>query len=207
MRLLRAPVSIIRRTVGLPTAIRMRADLAEGFQYVWTHRPVLILVVLVALVSTFGLPYLIMMPVFARDVLQVGATAGGVFLATRKAHEHRGPLLLKAALVFFAALLGFCFSPDVHLSAALMAVVGFAMVSCVATVNSLIQTKVPDTIRGRVLSMHTMAFLGFTPLGSLLVGALAERWDAPTALALSSGFALLVTAYIAATAKGVRELK
>jgi len=81
------------------------------------------------------------------------------------------------------------------------------MVSSFFTVNSLIQTIVPDAIRGRVLSMHTMAFLGFTPLGSLLVGALAERWDAPTALALSSGFAFLVTAVIAITASGVRKLQ
>ena len=81
------------------------------------------------------------------------------------------------------------------------------MVSSVATVNSLIQTLVPDAIRGRVLSMHTMAFLGFTPLGSLLVGVLAERWDAPTALALSSGFALILTAVIALAARGVRKLQ
>jgi predicted MFS family arabinose efflux permease len=200
--------------------MRLRADLLEGFRYVWTHRTILLLVLLVALVSMFGLPYLVMMPVFARDVLHVGASglgylvaaagvgalAGGVFLAQQKAHQHRGPLVLNATMVFFAAILGFCFARNVLLSALLMAAVGFSMVSSVATINSLIQTKVPDSIRGRVLSMHTMAFLGFTPIGSLLIGALAERWDAPTALALSSGLALVVTAIIAATARGVREL-
>ncbi len=197
-----------------------RADLVEGFRYVWTHRTILTLVLLVALVSTFGLPYLVMMPVFASDVLHVGATgygylvaaagagalAGGIFLAKQHAHKRRGPLVLKAALAFFAAILLFCFSQDLMLSCALMAAVGFSMVCSVATVNSLIQTQVPDAIRGRVLSMHTMAFLGFTPLGSLLIGWLAERLDAPTALALSTGFALLVTGVIAATARGVREL-
>ncbi len=200
--------------------MRLRADLLEGFRYVWTHRTVLVLVLLVALVSTFGLPYLVMMPIFARDVLAVGATglgylvaaagvgalAGGIFLAQQKSHQRRGPLVLNAALVFFAAILLFCFSRNVVFSSLLMAAVGFSMVSSVATVNSLIQTQVPDALRGRVLSMHTMAFLGFTPLGSLLIGALAERWDAPTALALSSGFAFVVTAIIAATAKGVRSL-
>jgi len=202
-------------------AIRLGADLVEGFRYVWTHRTILVLVLLVAMVSTFGLPYLVMMPVFARDVLQVGAAglgylvaaagvgalAGGIFLARQKSPARRGPLVLNAALAFFAAILAFCFSRSVPLSALLMAAVGFSMVSSVATVNSLIQTIVPDAIRGRVLSMHTMAFLGFTPLGSLLVGALAERWDAPTALALSSGFAFLVTAVIAITASGVRKLQ
>jgi MFS family permease len=201
--------------------IRLRADLVEGFRYVWTHRTILLLVLLVALVSTFGLPYLVMMPVFASEVLEVGAVglgyltaaagvgalAGGIFLAQQKSHARRGPLVLNAAMAFFAAILAFCLSRNVALSALLLAAVGFAMVSSVATVNSLIQTNVPDAIRGRVLSMHTMAFLGFTPLGSLLVGALAERWDAPTALALSSGFAFLVTAVIAVTARGVRELQ
>jgi hypothetical protein len=80
------------------------------------------------------------------------------------------------------------------------------MVNSVATVNSLIQTNVPDHIRGRVLSMHTMAFLGFTPLGSLLVGALAETWGVSAALALSSGFALVLTLVIALTAPSVRQL-
>lgn len=89
----------------------------------------------------------------------------------------------------------------------LLAVVGGAMVNCVATVLSLIQTLVPDQIRGRVLSMFTMAFLGFTPLGSLLVGALAEHWGTPTALGLSRGLALVLTVMIALAAPSVRHLK
>jgi MFS family permease len=201
-------------------ASSMRAEMAEGFRHVWKHREILVLVVLVAMVSTFGLPYLVMMPAFARDVLHVGpkglgwltasagvgALLGGIHLAMQQAHRRRGPLVLGAAIVFFAAILLFCVSRRPALSAALLGFAGGAMVSCVATVNSLIQTQVPDHLRGRVLSMHTMAFLGFTPLGSLVVGTLAEWWDAPTALAFSSGFALLLTAVIATTASGVRKL-
>ena len=200
---------------------RMSEELAEGFRYVWTHRTILILVLIVAMVSMFGLPYLVMMPAFARDVLHVGAAGlgylvaaaglgaliGGIHLAMLKSHRRRGPLVLGAALVFFAAILLFCLSRRPAVSALLLGVVGGAMVSSVATVNSLIQTLVPDSIRGRVLSMHTMAFLGFTPLGSLLVGALAERWGPATALALSSGFAFLLTAVLAASASSVRRLK
>ncbi len=198
-----------------------RHELAEGFRYVWTHRPILLLVMVVAMVSMFGLPYLIMMPAFARDVLHVGPTGlgylvasagagallGGIHLAMWKPHRRRGPLVLAAAMVFFGALVLFCFSRKPLLSALLMGVVGGAMVSSVATVNSLIQTVVPNWIRGRVLSMHTMAFLGFTPLGSLLVGALAERWGPPTALALSSGFALVLIGLIALAAPSVRRLQ
>ncbi len=198
-----------------------RAELVEGFQYVRTHRAIRMLVAVVAMVSMFGLPYLVMMPAFARDVLHVGPTGlgslvaaagagallGGLHLATWKPHRRRGPLVLAAALVFFSALVLFCMSRQPLLSALLLAVVGGAMVSSVATVNSLIQTVVPDWIRGRVLSMHTMAFLGFTPLGSLLVGALAERWGPPTALAVSSGLALVLTGVIAVAAPEVRRLQ
>jgi len=199
----------------------IRRDLAEGFRYVREHHAILVLVVLVAMVSMFGLPYLVMMPAFARDVLNVGARGlgylvaaagagallGGIHLAMLKPHRRRGPIVLAATLIFFAAILLFCLSRRPLLSALLLAVAGGAMVSSVATVNSLIQTLVPDSIRGRVLSMHTMAFLGFTPLGSLLVGALAEHRGAPTALALSSGFALVATAVILFSAPAVRRLQ
>lgn len=198
----------------------MRADLAEVFHYIGTHREVLMLIVLVALVSMFGLPYLTMMPAFAKDVLYVGkeglgylvasagvgALLGGFHLATLKPTAKRGPLVLAAAILFYAAILAFTFSRNPWLSAFLLAIAGGGMVNCAATVNSLIQTKVPDTLRGRVLSMHTMAFLGFTPLGSLLVGWLAEKSSPSTALALSSGFALLVTAAIALASRSVRAL-
>ncbi len=196
-------------------------EMAEGFSYIRENRTLLLLVVLVAMVSMFGLPYLVMMPAFARNVLHVGARGlgylvaaagtgallGGIHLATMRTHRRRGPLVLAAALAFFAAILLFCVSGQPLLSALLLAVVGGAMVNCVATVLSLIQTLVPDQIRGRVLSMFTMAFLGFTPLGSLLVGALAERWGTPMALGLSSGFALALTAIIASAAPSVRHLK
>jgi MFS family permease len=198
----------------------MREEMAEGFRYVWRERAILLLITIVAMVSTFGLPYLVMMPSFARDVLGVGAKGlgylvasagagallGGIYLARRHSHRRRGPLVLGAALAFFAAILLFCFSRNPLLSALLLGIAGAAMVNSVATANSLIQTKVPDAIRGRVLSMHTMAFLGFTPLGSLLVGSLAETWGVSAALALSSGFALVLTAVIALTAPSVRHL-
>ncbi len=167
----------------------LREEISEGFRYVRAHGEILLLVVIVALVSGFGLPYLVMMPVFARDILQVGAKGlgylvtaagagallGGFRLARHPAHKHRGPLVLGAALVFFAAIVLFCFSRTPAVSALLLAVAGGAMVGSVATANSLIQTLVPDSIRGRVLSMHTMAFLGFTPLGSRRSGGPMDR--------------------------------
>ena len=194
--------------------------MAEGFRYVRENPTILLLVLLVGMISMFGM-YLVMMPAFAKDVLHVGARGlgylvaasgvgaivGGINLAMLKPHHRRGPVLLGAALTFFAAILLFCLSRQLLLSAFLLAVVGGAMVGAVATPLSLIQTLVPDQIRGRVLSMHLMAYLGFTPLGSLLVGALAERWSTPVAMALSSGFALVLTAVIAFAAPTIRRLQ
>jgi MFS family permease len=198
-----------------------REDLAEGFLYIRTNRTILLLIVIVAMVSMFGLPYIVMMPEFAKNVLHIGpkglgylmgaagfgALLGGVHLASMKPHRRRGPLVLFSATLFFTAILLFCLSRQPLLSMFLLAVAGGAVVGSVATVNSLIQTLVPDEIRGRVLSMHTMAFLGFTPVGSLLIGSLAEFWGAPTALAASSGFALVLMAGIALTARAVRKLQ
>jgi len=197
------------------------AEMAEGFRYVRENPTILLLVLLVGMISMFGMPYLVMMPAFAKDVLHVGARGlgylvaasgvgaivGGINLAMLKPHHRRGPVLLGAALTFFAAILLFCLSRQLLLSAFLLAVVGGAMVGSVATPLSLIQTLVPDQIRGRVLSMHLMAYLGFTPLGSLLVGALAERWSTPVAMALSSGFALVLTAVIAFAAPTISRLQ
>jgi MFS family permease len=190
-----------------------RADMAEAMRYVQQHSDILTLILIVAIISTFGLPYLTLMPAFAQDVLHagpkglgylvasagVGALLGGLNLARMQHGHRRGLLVLSAAMVFFAAILLFSLSRNLITSAVLLAIAGAGMVNSAATVNSLIQNRVPDAIRGRVLSMHTMAFLGFTPLGSLLVGWVAEKSSPPTALALSSGFALLVMMALAAT--------
>jgi len=216
-----AQVKFPERIAQPNTRSGFRAELGEALEYVRSHPDVLMLISLVAMVSMFGLPYLTMMPAFAHDVLNVGAKGlgylvasagvgallGGIHLAQMKDTQKRGPLVLAAAMVFYAAILCFSLSRNAMLSALLLAVAGGGMVNCAATVNSLIQTRVPDHIRGRVLSMHTMAFLGFTPLGSLLVGWVAEKSGPAIALAISSGFALLLTVWIAATRKDVRELQ
>ncbi|MBI2956105.1 MAG: MFS transporter [Acidobacteria bacterium] len=199
----------------------MVAGLAEGFGYLRGHRHILLLVSIVAMVSLFGLPYLIFLPVFARDVLEVGARGlgymtsasgggallGALVLATWQSERRRGPLVLGGTMVFFAGVLLLALSRNFYLSLAALVVVGGAMVCAVATVNSLIQTLVPDTVRGRVLSWHTMAYLGFSPLGSLLVGALAATWGTPAALALCAAGPLVLTGALWVGAPWLRQLK
>lgn len=198
-----------------------RAEMAEGIRYVQGHREILVLIVLVGMVSMFGLPYLVMMPVFARDVLHVGAAGlgylvaaagvgallGGVQLARLKPDHNRGPLVLSATMIFFAAILLFCLSRNPLVSTVLLAIVGGAMVTSVATINSLIQTNVPAELLGRVVSLYMMAYLGLTPLGSLLVGGLAEFVSTPVAMAITSAFAFVLTLGINFTVPSIQRLR
>ena len=199
----------------------MAAGLADGFRYLRGHKQISLLVSLVALVSLFGLPYLIFLPVFARDVLEVGARGlgymtsasgggallGALVLATWPAHRRRGPLVLGGTLVFFTGVLVVALSEHFYLTIAALVVTGGAMVCSVATVNSLIQTLVPDDVRGRVLSWHTMAYLGFSPVGSLLVGTLADTWGTPAALALSAAGPLVLVAALLLFVPWLRHLQ
>lgn len=194
--------------------------MVEGFRYIWTHRTMLVLISIVAMVSLFGLPYLVFLPVFARDVLEVGARGlgylvsasgggallGGLVLATWPQERRRGPLVLAGTLLFFAAVLVLALSRNYYVSLAALVVAGGAMVCSVATVNSLIQTVVPDAVRGRVLSMHTMAYLGFSPLGSLLVGTLANFMGTPAALVACVSLPLVVVVIIALAVPAIRHL-
>ena len=199
----------------------MLTGLAGGFRYLRGHKQISLLVSIVALVSLFGLPYLIFLPVFARDVLVVGArglgymtsaTGGGALLgalvlATWPAGRRRGPLVLGGTLVFFTGVLVVALSEHFYLTLAALVVTGGAMVCSIATVNSLIQTLVPDDVRGRVLSWHTMAYFGFSPIGSLLVGTLADTWGTPAALALSAAGPLVLVAALLVFVPWLRHLQ
>jgi MFS family permease len=204
-----------------PTHSSILEGLLEGHRYLWSHRRILLLVNLVAMISLFGLPYLIFLPVFARDVLQVGARGlgymfsasgggalvGAVMLAGWRHEWRRGPLVLGGMLFFFGGVLVLALSRTFWLSLGALVVTGGAMVCAVATVNSLLQTLVPDQMRGRVLGWHSMAYLGFSPLGSLLIGTLADTWGTPAALALSASLPLVVTLGLLAGVRWLRHLQ
>ncbi|HXE74606.1 MAG TPA: MFS transporter [Candidatus Xenobia bacterium] len=194
--------------------------LVEGIHYLRSHRQVFLLIGIVAMVSLFGLPYLVFLPVFARDILQVGARGlgymtsasgggallGALLLATWPPERRRGPLVLGGTLAFFGAVLVLAASRNFHVSMVALVAAGGAMVCSVATINSLIQTLVPDNVRGRVLSWHTMAYFGGSPLGSLLVGSLASSVGTPMALAISAAGPLLLTIGLLLGARWLRRL-
>jgi MFS family permease len=171
--------------------------LKAGAHYVWSTIPIRKLLTLLACVSFMATPYTVMMPVFADRVLKggahtmgymlsaagVGAVAGTVYLAWRSAVRGLDTLIGVSAVAGGAALVVFAVSPWIYLSATMMAVVGFGIIVTGAGVNTMVQTIVQDTMRGRVMSFYTMSFLGVAPLGALTIGAVAEASNVQVALA------------------------
>jgi MFS family permease len=172
-------------------------SLREGFRFVARTAPIRALLLLLGLVSLTGMPYTVLMPVFADQILHggpqslgllmgssgVGALAGTLTLAARRRLRGLGRWVTLAALGFGTSMCLFALSRSLWLSAALLVPVGFSMMLQMAASNTLIQAMVPDHLRGRILAVYAMMFMGMAPFGALLAGALASRVGAPATVA------------------------
>jgi MFS family permease len=181
------------------------ANLREGFDYVRRTRPVRALLVLVAFVSIFGLPYTVLMPIFASDVLGggpralglllgatgVGALAGALTLAARKSVQGLGRVVALSVAVFGFLLILFSLSRSLALSTVLLFPIGFSVLIQMSASNTLVQMIVPDQMRGRLMSFYAMSLMGMTPFGSLLAGAVTVRIGASRAVALGGALCLI----------------
>ena len=197
--------------VPAPRADSVWAGLREAVAFIRGDRRVSTLVLLVALLSIFGFPYLVMMPVFARDVLNQGAAGYGVMMASvgmgalvgalgvavLARHIRKGATLIAAGGAFSVLLLAFALSRVYLLSVALLALTGVMMIVNNALTNTTLQTVVPDYLRGRVMGFYAFVFVGMAPLGAFQMGTVAERLGAPWAVA-AGGFACLLTVGLAA---------
>ena len=171
-------------------------NIREGLGYIRSVRPVRTLVWVIAAMSVLGFPYVMLLPVFARDVLHVGARGlgallsatgvgallGGAALAAAGGRFGRGRVMMGGALACCAAILGFAGSRSFPLSLVLLGAVGFTMVLSTASANALLQSVVPDHLRGRVMSVYVFMFVGTSPLGALQAGAVSRWLGAPVAL-------------------------
>ncbi len=200
---------LLMRIVQRDSRAHSRAwhDLKDGLIYVYTFEPIRAIILLLALMSLMGMPYIVLMPVFARDVLHggpsalgflmgasgVGALAGAVYLASRRGVLGLGKMIPIGAGVFGLGLIAFALSRDFIWSLILLTAVGFGQMTQLATSNTLLQTMVDDDRRGRVMGFFTVAFVGMSPLGSLLAGALASEIGAPWTLFIG-GVIILVGA-------------
>lgn len=195
-------------------------ELKEGFYYAYSFTPIRAILMLLALVSLVGMPYSVLMPVFARDVLHggphtlgfllggagVGALAGAIYLASRKSVLGLGRWIPMAAGIFGTGLILFSLSRTFWFSLALMLVTGFGMIVQMASSNTVLQTVVEENKRGRVMSLYAMAIRGMVPFGSLLAGIMASRLGAPTTLMVGGGCCIVGSLIFARNLPGMRKM-
>jgi MFS family permease len=177
----------------------------EGFRFVWGTAPIRALLLLLGLVSLVAMPYTVLMPIFADRVLHggarglgilmgatgVGALLGALTLATRQGVRGLGSWIAYSCGGFGVSLILFSLSRIFWLSAALLLPVGFCMMLQMSSSNTLIQAMVPDQLRGRVMAMYAMVFMGLAPFGALFGGALANHLGAPRTVTLGAAAAVL----------------
>ena len=173
-------------------------SVVEGFEFAWQTTPVRALLLLLGLVSLMGMPYSVLMPIFADRILGggpyaygllmsaagLGALGGSGALTVRRDLHGLGRWIAVCASSFGGCLILFSFSRSLWLSAALLVPAGFCMMVEMAASNTLIQSMVPDRLRGRVMAVYSMMFMGMAPLGALMAGSLAGPIGAPATVAV-----------------------
>jgi MFS family permease len=195
----------------LPPARRVAVEgsalsrIAEGFGYVGRTRPVLALLLLLGLISLVAMPYAVLMPIFADEILDggprglgllmgasgVGALMGALTLAARRGVRGLGRWVAMGAAGLGIGLVLFSYSQTFWLSVAILIPMGYCMIVTMASSNTLIQSMVPDAVRGRVMAVYSMMFMGMAPLGALAAGTLGERIGAPWTVRLGGVLCVL----------------
>jgi len=179
-------------------------SLREGLAYVRRTPSVLLIIVVIGVISLFGINFNVVLPLFATIVLNVGPTGfgfissafglGSLICALWLAWSNHKPTILyvvSSGLAFSIILALFAISQSYALSLLLIAGVGFAQIAFAATSNTTLQTVTPNHLRGRVMSVYMLVFAGSTPLGNLFTGGLAHWFGAPTALLIDAGLCII----------------
>jgi len=177
------------------------SDIQEGFRFVVHTKSIFALLLLVGLVSLVGMPYAVLMPVFADHILHsgarglgilmgfsgAGALIGALALALKSSLRGLGTWVAASSASFGVFLVMFAYSRNFWASSVLLIPVGLFMMVQMASTNTLIQSMVPDRLRGRVISMYSMMMMGMAPVGALLAGAASDRLGAPLTVAIGGG--------------------
>jgi MFS family permease len=199
---------------------RMLEELRVGYRYVRESLPIRTALIVLAIVSTTAMPYTVLMPAFAAEVLHggpntlgllmtasgVGALAGGLYLASRTSVVGLGRVAAWATLLFGAGLVGFAFATSLWTALILLPLVGAGFMVQMAATNTVLQTLVTDDLRGRVMAFYTMAFFGTAPLGSLLAGVAAERIGARWTIAGGGLISLAAGLWLASRLPALRAI-
>ncbi len=191
----------------------------EGLGYATRSARVRAVLALVMISSVCGMPYSILMPIFARDVLRVGAgglgvlmgatglgaVIGALYLAGRASKRRFGRVVAAAMSIFGAGLVAFSFSRSFPLSIALLVVTGGALIVQMAGSNTWLQLTAPAELRGRIVSLYMLSFIGMAPFGALLGGTIARVWGAPVAVGLGGAVCLAAALLFAARIPRLRR--
>jgi MFS family permease len=209
-------VGLVMMRVHAPAKASLQTSpfdhIVEGFRFVWQTAPIRALMILLGLVSITGMPYVVLMPIFADRVLHdggrglasligshdlgavrlgilmgaagIGALLGALTLAARSGVKGLGRWVATCCAGFGISLILFSFSRSFWLSVFLMLPAGYFIMLQMASSNTLIQVMVPDALRGRVMAVYSMMFMGMAPIGALVGGALSDRVGAPWTVAI-----------------------
>ena len=210
-------LAVIAALMALPPLARHRApsrgawvDLRIGMRFARRRPLILPLLAIAAALAAFGTPAVTLAPLFARKLLHVGpeglggmlsavglgAAASALLLASRGDFRNKGRAVIVAASGFALSLLGFAVSRQYALSLAFLALLGASMSSSASLINTLLQTSAPDRLRGRVISLYALAWLGLVPVGNLQAGAVAERFGPAAALFVGAAGIVLTLLFV-----------
>lgn len=194
-------------------------ELREGFTYAFGFAPIRSILLLVAVISLTGMPYAVLLPVYAKEILHggahtfgflmtasgCGALAGTVYLASRRSVLGLGRLIVVATILFALGVAVFAVSNNIALSLAALTVSGFGAMTMVASCNTILQTVLDEDKRGRVMSLFTVAFLGIGPFGSFGAGAMAGIIGPPATLLIGAACCLLAALVFARELPHIRK--
>jgi len=172
-------------------------SMVEGAVYVWSRPHIRAILIMIAVGSLTGMPYTVLLPIFAGSILNagplglgllsaaagLGALCAALTLAARRSPRGLGAWVAAAACGFGLTLIGFSLSRNLLLSLVALTATGFCMVLMMAACNTLLQTFSPDHMRGRIMALFSMTFMGTAPFGAMLAGGLTDRIGAPWTVA------------------------
>jgi MFS family permease len=212
-------MDVVRRQMPARNTSMME-ELGTGFRYVWQFLPVRSALTLLAIVSTMGMPYTVLMPAISINLLHggphtlgflmtasgVGALLGALYLASRRSVLGLGKVMVFSTALFGAGLVSFSFSRVLWLSLLILPLIGAGMMVTMAASNTIIQTIVEERLRGRVMAFYAMAFLGTAPIGSLIAGVVADRIGPTRTVTIGGALCLVASVWFATRLPLLREI-
>lgn len=193
------PLDIARHDGPIITGLK------DGIGYAFGFVPIKIILILLTFVGLVAMPYAVLLPVFARDILAgdsktygflmaasgVGAITAALFLASQKNVTRLSKIILASMCIFALGAIIFSISRTLWFSMIMMTLAGFGLMSLIVALNTLLQSIVDDSKRGRIMSLYTMSFIGMAPFGGLLVGTAAHSIGAPMTVQLCGALCLV----------------